>query len=103
MAVIASGRDKWMAGVEAGGPVGIELVQVRPAYEYVKRAVDIIVCVVLLVGLLPLLVAIGIAVVLDRSGPVLFQQLRIGRYGRPFSMLKFRTMAPERRAIECGP
>ena len=57
-----------------------------------KRAFDVIVAsLALLVLGLPLL-AIAIAVRLDSNGPALFRQIRIGRFGRPFRILKFRTM-----------
>jgi lipopolysaccharide/colanic/teichoic acid biosynthesis glycosyltransferase len=42
----------------------------------------------------PLLAAIAILVKLDSRGPVLFVQERAGRHGRPFGLLKFRTMHP---------
>ena len=42
--------------------------------------------------LLPLLVLVAVVVRLDSSGPVLFKQVRVGRYGRRFHILKFRTM-----------
>jgi lipopolysaccharide/colanic/teichoic acid biosynthesis glycosyltransferase len=45
----------------------------------------------LLIVIAPLLLAIAIAVKID-GGPVLFRQTRVGRHGRKFSMLKFRTM-----------
>jgi len=54
-----------------------------------------------LAGLLlcaPLLVAIGIAVKLDSRGPMFFIQQRAGRNGRPFGLLKFRTMRPCKEA-----
>jgi lipopolysaccharide/colanic/teichoic acid biosynthesis glycosyltransferase len=40
----------------------------------------------------PLLALIALAVKLDSAGPVLFAQQRVGRHGRPFTLLKFRTM-----------
>jgi exopolysaccharide biosynthesis polyprenyl glycosylphosphotransferase len=48
----------------------------------------------LLLGLLlsPLLVALALAVRLSGTGPVLFRQTRVGLRGRPFTILKFRTM-----------
>ncbi len=41
---------------------------------------------------LPLMVAIAIAIRLDSEGPVVFRQVRVGRFGRRFLMYKFRTM-----------
>ena len=67
-------------------------------YELAKRAFDI--TVASSVGILasPLLAAAAIAVKLERAGPILFRQERIGRHGRPFDILKFRTLvdAPAR-------
>jgi exopolysaccharide biosynthesis polyprenyl glycosylphosphotransferase len=57
-----------------------------------KRALDILVSSVALVVLLPLLAWIALAIKLDSRGPVLFRQRRAGRDGRPFEVLKFRTM-----------
>lgn len=47
---------------------------------------------VILLLLSPVFLAVALAVWLDDRGPVLFQQQRIGRYGRPFAIYKFRTM-----------
>ena len=57
-----------------------------------KRALDVIVAGFLLVLLMPLLVAVAIAVRLDSAGPVLFRQHRCGFNGRGFVIWKFRTM-----------
>jgi exopolysaccharide biosynthesis polyprenyl glycosylphosphotransferase len=66
-----------------------------------KRALDLVVSGAGLVLLSPLLLVIALAVKLTSPGPVSFVQLRAGAHGRPFRMLKFRTMrvdAPERLA-----
>ena len=48
------------------------------------------------VGLLsPLFAAIAVAILLRDGGPVLFTQTRIGKDGKPFTVLKFRTMVPD--------
>jgi lipopolysaccharide/colanic/teichoic acid biosynthesis glycosyltransferase len=58
----------------------------------VKRAIDVIGSAMALIVLSPLLLAIAVAVRITIGGPVLFRQLRPGRYGVPFSIVKFRTM-----------
>lgn len=58
----------------------------------IKRGFDITVAALLLVALLPVLLAISLAVLWSSPGPVLFRQQRIGRNGRPFWFYKFRTM-----------
>jgi exopolysaccharide biosynthesis polyprenyl glycosylphosphotransferase len=59
----------------------------------VKRAIDIAGSTLALVALAPLLIATSIAIKLSSPGPVLFRQTRLGRYGTPFTFLKFRSMA----------
>ena len=56
-----------------------------------KRAVDIVVATAALLLTLPVLIVLAVAVRVSSPGPVLFRQTRVGRDGRPFSMLKFRT------------
>ena len=57
-----------------------------------KRFLDVALASLGLALLAAPLAAIAMAVKLDSSGPVLFRQVRIGRFGRPFRILKFRTM-----------
>jgi len=57
-----------------------------------KRAVDLLVSALVLLALSPLLALIALAILLDTGRPVLFRQRRAGQEGRPFTMLKFRTM-----------
>ena len=71
------------------------------AYPGVKRATDVAGASIGLVGLAPLLVALGLVIALGSRTAPLFRQRRVGRGGREFMMWKFRTMAPdadERRA-----
>jgi lipopolysaccharide/colanic/teichoic acid biosynthesis glycosyltransferase len=67
-----------------------------------KRAVDMAGAGVGLVLLAPVLLAVALLVRLSSPGPVLFRQLRLGRGGQPFYVLKFRTMVAdaERRMAE---
>jgi lipopolysaccharide/colanic/teichoic acid biosynthesis glycosyltransferase len=53
---------------------------------------DVILAAILFVALLPLMVLIALAVKLDSPGPAIFQQTRVGRWGRDFVIFKFRTM-----------
>ena len=57
-----------------------------------KRLLDLTLAIPALILMLPIMVMIGVAVRFDSAGPVLFRQLRIGRNGVPFTILKFRTM-----------
>ena len=57
-----------------------------------KRTIDVVLATLGLVLLAPLGVLIAVAVRLGSPGPALFRQIRVGRHGVPFEMLKFRTM-----------
>lgn len=60
-----------------------------------KRALDILLAAILLVLCAPIMLAVGFAVRSETRGPVIFRQLRVGRAGHLFEILKFRTMHPE--------
>lgn len=64
----------------------------RSLYEIAKRTFDALAAFVILVITGPLLAAIALAVRLDSKGPVIFKQRRIGKDGKLFEMLKFRSM-----------
>jgi exopolysaccharide biosynthesis polyprenyl glycosylphosphotransferase len=64
----------------------------RWLYELQKRTVDIIAASTLMVLLSPLLLLIAILIRLDSPGPALFIQKRVGRNGKPFRIVKFRSM-----------
>jgi lipopolysaccharide/colanic/teichoic acid biosynthesis glycosyltransferase len=65
----------------------------RPGYEAFKRTLDLVLGAVLGVLTLPMLIVIAVAIRLESRGRVLFRQERIGRGGRPFQIVKFRTLA----------
>lgn len=58
----------------------------------VKRSFDIVCSTVGIFLLAPFLMAIAILIKLDSPGPVFFRQVRIGQFGKPFRIFKFRTM-----------
>jgi sugar transferase EpsL len=57
-----------------------------------KRAIDIVLTSLMLVVLMPFMIALATLVRLGLGAPVLFRQVRPGLHGRPFTLLKFRTM-----------
>ena len=82
-------------------PRFMQTEEVRPYYEVLrrkrlslaaKRGADFILAVVMLIVLLPVMVGISIAIVMDSRGGVFFRQERVTQYGRKFRILKFRTM-----------
>jgi exopolysaccharide biosynthesis polyprenyl glycosylphosphotransferase len=70
--------------------------------ELVKRGLDLLVASAALMVLSPLLAALALLVKLTSHGPVLFRQVRVGRHGRTFEMLKFRTMVPDAEVLKRG-
>jgi sugar transferase (PEP-CTERM system associated) len=63
-----------------------------PLLLAVKSAADFLAAVVGLILMLPVMIVIGIAIWLETGRPILFRQERTGRLGRPFEILKFRSM-----------
>jgi lipopolysaccharide/colanic/teichoic acid biosynthesis glycosyltransferase len=59
----------------------------------IKRALDIVLSLILLILALPLLIGVAIAIRRDSPGPVIFAQTRVGLNKRLFRMYKFRSMA----------
>jgi lipopolysaccharide/colanic/teichoic acid biosynthesis glycosyltransferase len=64
-----------------------------------KRLFDVLTSGIGLLLVSPLLAAAALMVRITSPGPVLFRQERIGRFGRPFSILKFRTMVQNASAL----
>ncbi len=64
----------------------------RYAYAYFKRFFDIIISLILIPLLLPFLLIVSLLVKISSPGKVIFKQKRIGQYGKPFTIYKFRTM-----------
>jgi lipopolysaccharide/colanic/teichoic acid biosynthesis glycosyltransferase len=61
-------------------------------YSQVKRALDIFLALNFLLIAGPVMLLIALAIELESPGPVFYRQKRIGKNGRPFDMLKFRSM-----------
>ena len=82
-------------------PEEIKVDAVKPYYNclkkrvlscFLKRIFDIIASFCLIVLLLPVMLFLAIWIKSDSSGPVLYKSERITRYGKPFTIFKFRTM-----------
>jgi exopolysaccharide biosynthesis polyprenyl glycosylphosphotransferase len=66
-----------------------------PSSPLSKRALDLFVSGLMLVGALPFLLLCALAVKLEDRGPVFYRQRRVGEEGREFDMLKFRMLRPD--------
>ncbi|WP_214326057.1 sugar transferase [Nonomuraea sediminis] len=73
----------------------VEHPELAGARKLVKSVFDRVVAFGLLVLLAPLLAGLAVAVRMTSPGPALFRQTRVGRDGRPFTIVKFRTMRPD--------
>ena len=69
------------------------------AYPILKRTFDLLAAAPAILVFLPLWLLIAIAIKLQSPGPVLYKPLRVGKDGRPFTLLKFRTMRTDSGAI----
>ncbi len=95
--VIPDMQDYLMGMVKMTSIWHYPLIQVSqdlmpPWQQAMKRLIDIVAALVALIILLPVFVAIAIAVKLDSRGPVIYSQKRVGLHGKTFRMHKFRSM-----------
>jgi exopolysaccharide biosynthesis polyprenyl glycosylphosphotransferase len=74
-----------------------------PTQVRIKHGLDLLVAAVALVLLSPLFAVIAVLIKLDSPGPVFFRQVRAGRYGRPFKMVKFRSMRADAPPVAPSP
>jgi Undecaprenyl-phosphate glucose phosphotransferase len=92
-------------GMDELGDLPIVSLQSSPLYGWnsiSKRIFDLTLGTLILAIVSPIMFVIGILVKLTSKGPVLYRQVRIGMDGRPFQMLKFRTMRVDAEK-ETGP
>jgi exopolysaccharide biosynthesis polyprenyl glycosylphosphotransferase len=73
--------------------MGVKRFDLTRSSAIVKRAFDLLGVSIGLLAISPLMIVIAVAIKLDSRGPVFFRQLRVGRHGKRFCMLKFRTDA----------
>lgn len=80
----------------AGLPlVHVEYPTLNGYRGFVKRSFDIAAAAVILVVALPVMILTAAAIRIEGRGPIIYSQTRIGRGGKPFAMLKLRSMVPE--------
>ena len=93
--------SKTLLDEEISGKVAVHLIQsewldqadFRSPYSVVKRVFDVAATLLALPVLLPLAAGVAVTVLLNSGQPVLFWQERVGQGGRPFRIVKFRTMS----------
>ena len=67
-----------------------------------NRPLDLVLAGVLLVVTAPLLALAALAIKIESRGPVFYSQRRVGKHGRPFELLKLRTMVPGAESMGAG-
>jgi exopolysaccharide biosynthesis polyprenyl glycosylphosphotransferase len=80
--------------------MGVRRFDLTRSSAALKRAFDLLGASLGLLAISPLMIAIAVAIKLDSRGPVFFRQLRVGRHGERFQMLKFRTMVPDAETLK---
>lgn len=84
-------------GVTVMGVRRFDLTRSSAAF---KRAFDLLGASLGLLAVSPLMIVTAIAIKIDSRGPVFFRQMRVGRYGSRFEMIKFRTMVPNAEELK---
>ena len=84
----------WVESLENNSQTRVQFVVAKEdkTQYYMKRAFDTLVALGLLPLVFPVMVMVAIAIRLESKGNVVFKQTRIGRYGKPFTCYKFRSM-----------
>jgi lipopolysaccharide/colanic/teichoic acid biosynthesis glycosyltransferase len=70
----------------------------KKTFMRLRRWVNAVIALILLVVALPVLIGCALAIVLEDGFPIIFRQRRIGRFERPFTIYKFRSM----KKRDCG-
>ena len=88
---LRAGKRLAATGLPKSGPANPGGADRRRPSRRLRRAADLMGCVVLLLLTLPIQLAVAVLLLLERSGPVLCREERIGLDGRPFPLLSFRS------------
>ncbi|MDM7460950.1 MAG: sugar transferase [bacterium] len=87
-----AGRNATRPRAPECSPFAEYIPEVKVPHAFWKRLIDIVGSAVVLILLSPLMLLIALLIRLESPGPILFRQIRLGRYGKPFIMYKFRSM-----------
>lgn len=69
-----------------------EMLSHKKIHLFLKRIIDIIGSIILLIILSPIILIVALLIKIDSKGPIFYKQERITTYGRTFKIFKFRTM-----------
>ncbi len=79
-----------------------KLTKLQKFYVFIKAILDFFVALIFLIAVLPLFLLVAIAIKFDSRGPVFFVQNRIGKDGKLFKCIKFRSMSIEAKPNVAG-
>ena len=80
--------------------MGVRRFELTRSSASIKRAFDLAYTTIGLLAVAPLMIVAAVAIKLDSRGPVFFRQERVGRHGKRFHILKFRTMVQDAEAMK---
>jgi len=106
LSMVPQTQDLLMGSVKTSSVLSEPLIKVTPEYlpiwqRVVKRGCDIFLSLIALILLMPLYAVLAIGVKRSSPGPILYKQERIGYQGKPFNIIKFRSM--KQNAEASGP
>ncbi len=78
--------------INPGWLVQVDGFLITPFVRFVKRCIDIVLALTLLLTTIPLMCVIAVLIKRTSAGPVFYFQQRVGMHGRPFTIFKFRSM-----------
>jgi exopolysaccharide biosynthesis polyprenyl glycosylphosphotransferase len=86
-----SGRVK-MTGILSAPLLNISFELMPPWQANLKQVIDYTMGTIAFIVLIPLIIALALIIKLSSKGPIFYRQERIGQFGKPFTLLKFRSM-----------
>jgi len=97
ISMVPQEHDVLMGSVKTSSVLDEPLISVTPDYlptwqRFVKRGCDIVLSLLAMVLLLPVYIFLAIGVKRSSKGPIFYMQERIGYLGKPFNIIKFRSM-----------
>ena len=106
LSVTPQHQDFLLGTVKTNSVLYEPLISVTPEYlpnwqKFVKRGCDIVISLIAIIILLPVYIILAIGVKKSSPGPIFYKQERIGYRGKPFNIIKFRSMCQD--AEQSGP
>lgn len=97
VSMVPQEHDVLMGSVRTSSVLDEPLISVTPEYlptwqRYVKRVCDIVLSLFAIILLTPLYICLAIGVKRSSPGPIFYKQERVGYLGKPFNIIKFRSM-----------